>query len=203
MNQQMCPAMDNTPSNPDQHHTTALLLAGGQSSRMGCDKACLSIRGQPLWRYMLSLLDEIRFQEVIISGCGNLPDIIPGKGPISGLHACLNNMPDHDNTQGLLMLPVDMPLLTSELLIRLIDQGHDRQMPLHYDNNQLPLYLPVTRTLRNYTEAVVHKVDKRYYSLRRLVVHLHGTTIPVPDDQSWRFRNANTPDEWRHCLASV
>ena len=185
------------------YNTTALLLVGGQSSRMGCNKAHLPIRDQPLWQYMQSLLHETRFQEVVISGPGGLPDIIPGKGPISGLHACLSNIPDNGNTQDLLILPVDMPLLTSKLLIQLANEGQKRQTPLHYDNYQLPLYLPVTGALRNYTEAVVHEADKRHYSLRRLIAHLHGSTIPVPDDQDWRFRNANTPDEWQRCLADV
>ncbi|GAA4650272.1 molybdenum cofactor guanylyltransferase [Kistimonas scapharcae] len=170
---------------------------------MGCNKAHIAINDQPLWQYMLSLLNETHFREVIISGPEGLPDIIPGKGPISGLHTCLSKIPDNGHTQAVLILPVDMPLITSELLVQLVDQGQSLKTPLHYDNYQLPLYLPITEALRNYTEAVVHEADKRHYSLRRLIAHLHGSTIPVPDDQDWRFRNANTPDEWQHCLADV
>lgn len=170
---------------------------------MGCNKVHLPIRDQPLWQYMLSLLNETRVRDVIISGPEGLPDIIPDKGPISGLHACLKQIQDNGSKQGLLVLPVDMPLLTSKLLIQLDEAGRIQQIPLHYENYQLPLYLPVTEALRNYTEAVVHEADKRHYSLRRLIAHLHGSTLPVPDDQEWRFRNANTPEDWQRCLADT
>ncbi len=122
---------------------------------------------------------------------------------MSGLHACLHKIPCNSNKQGVLILPVDMPLLTPELLILLASEGYTGKIPLHYDNYQLPLYLPVNDALRNYTEAVVHEADKRHYSLRRLIAHLHGSTLPVPDGQEWRFRNANTPEDWRQCLADA
>ncbi|MBO0696335.1 MAG: NTP transferase domain-containing protein, partial [Verrucomicrobia bacterium] len=38
---------------------SAVLLAGGQSRRMGTDKATLPFRGKPLWQIQLGLLREL------------------------------------------------------------------------------------------------------------------------------------------------
>ncbi len=170
---------------------------------MGSDKSQLQFQGVPLWQHMTQILQRAGLTDIMMSGQKGISDIFPNKGPIGGLHACLQTIPSHGSISGLLLIPVDMPLISPVLLAHQVQEGGKQQRPLHYDNYQLPLYLPVTETLRNYTEAVVHEVDKRHYSLRRLIAHLHGSTIPVPDDQDWRFRNANTPDEWQRCLADV
>ena len=38
---------------------SAVLLAGGESRRMGKDKATLSYRGKPLWQIQLGLFSEL------------------------------------------------------------------------------------------------------------------------------------------------
>jgi len=78
---------------------TAIILAGGQSSRMGFDKQFLQIDEKKLMDSIISKL-EIKFEEIII--VTNKPeeykdfnhkiisDIIVGKGPLGGIHAGLN-----------------------------------------------------------------------------------------------------------------
>ena len=43
---------------------SAVLLAGGESRRMGQDKATLEFRGGPLWQRQLELLDQLNLVEV-------------------------------------------------------------------------------------------------------------------------------------------
>jgi molybdopterin-guanine dinucleotide biosynthesis protein A len=77
---------------------TAIILAGGQSSRMGFDKQFLEIDEKKLMDSIISRL-ETKFEEIII--VTNKPeeykelnhkiisDIIVCKGPLSGIHAGL------------------------------------------------------------------------------------------------------------------
>lgn len=77
---------------------TAIILAGGKSSRMGFDKQFLKIDEKSLIDLSISKLKE-EFEEIII--VTNKPeeykdldekvitDIIVGKGPLSGIHAGL------------------------------------------------------------------------------------------------------------------
>ncbi len=77
---------------------TAVVLAGGESTRMGRNKAFLPLRGRTLIVVVVEAL-RMLFREVIVSanpgpeyaslGCRIVPDAIPGKGPLSGIHAGL------------------------------------------------------------------------------------------------------------------
>ncbi len=85
----------------------AIILAGGESSRMEQDKALLKINGQPLLQYQLDMLIEAKISTVVVSNENkllNLPasyrnhvcvhwcqDVSISKaGPLSGLLAGLN-----------------------------------------------------------------------------------------------------------------
>ena len=77
---------------------TAVILAGGKSTRMGLDKQLLEINEKRLIDILIKKLSEI-FNEIIVvtnkleyySDYKNrvIRDIIIGKGPLSGIHAGL------------------------------------------------------------------------------------------------------------------
>src|ERR687892_190853 len=46
---------------------SAVLLAGGQSRRMGRDKAIILFRGKPLWQIQLGLLRKLQPAEIFVS----------------------------------------------------------------------------------------------------------------------------------------
>src|SRR5207253_6542602 len=111
---------------------SAALLAGGESRRMGQDKAKLIFRGKLLWEIQLDLLLKLRPKEIFISaradppwrpaGVKFVPDRPPSRGPLSGLSATLPRI----RTDHLLALAIDMPLMTENylrLLCNLIDLG--------------------------------------------------------------------------------
>lgn len=97
------------------------LLAGGKSSRMGTDKAFLNFDGRTLLECALSVLDTV-CDRVTIGGDPTkfaeyksrtvIADIFPGCGPLGGIHSALVNSDAELN----LMLAVDMPYVTAELL---------------------------------------------------------------------------------------
>lgn len=104
---------------------SAVILAGGESSRMGRDKAWIKTDGQTL---IAAAVEKARLAgagEVFISGrsgedysalqCPVLLDLEPGFGPLGGieraLHACTAPL--------LLVLAVDMPHMTADYLQRM------------------------------------------------------------------------------------
>jgi molybdenum cofactor guanylyltransferase len=106
---------------------SAALLAGGQSTRMGRDKALLSVPGSDLllWRRQLGLLEELRPGEIFWSGPARpgLPghirvvsDAVENGGPLAGISACLNAL------QGdlLVVLAVDLPRMNAPFLESLL-----------------------------------------------------------------------------------
>ena len=99
-----------------------MLLAGGESRRMGKDKATLSHRGKTLWRIQLELLRQLTPQEIFVSarsdpdwrpaGIQFVADDPPSRGPLSGLAASLDRM----STSHLLALAIDMPWMSNKYL---------------------------------------------------------------------------------------
>jgi molybdopterin-guanine dinucleotide biosynthesis protein A len=104
---------------------SAVLLTGGESRRMGKDKATLLFRGRPLWQIQLDLLRELKPAEILVSARNDplwrpaevqfVGDQPPSRGPLSGLAASLATM----RGGHLLALAIDMPLMTREYLASL------------------------------------------------------------------------------------
>ena len=107
---------------------SAVLLAGGESRRMGKDKATVLFRGKPLWEVQLGLLRTLDPSEIFVSArtdpswrpgdVGFVADISPSRGPLSGLAASLARM----RTTHLLALAIDMPFMTENFLRHVCDQ---------------------------------------------------------------------------------
>jgi len=125
---------------------SAVLLAGGESRRMGKDKATLLFRGKPLWQIQLELLRKLEPTEIFVSARTDLPwrpgnvhfvaDDPPSRGPLSGLAAALARM----RAKHLLALAIDMPFMTEKYLRFLcsqIDSG--RGVLPKIDNRAEPL----------------------------------------------------------------
>ena len=101
---------------------SAVLLAGGESRRMGRDKATLLFHGRPFWQIQLDLLRKVQPEEIFLSartdpewrppGVQFVPDRPPSRGPLSGLAATLTRI----RTDHLLALAIDMPFVTEEVL---------------------------------------------------------------------------------------
>jgi molybdenum cofactor guanylyltransferase len=104
---------------------SAVLLAGGESRRTGCDKAILQWRGRPLWERQIEKLRALRPEKIFLSARSDVPwrptdvellrDAPPSRGPLSGLAAALAAI----KTDHLLALAVDMPFMTTENLLTL------------------------------------------------------------------------------------
>ena len=97
---------------------SAVLLAGGESRRMGSDKAVIVFAGEPLWRRQTRTLQQLQQATVFVSARTEpewrpadvelVVDEPPSRGPISGIAAALAQM----QTSHLLVLAVDMPFIT-------------------------------------------------------------------------------------------
>src|SRR6266480_1669995 len=101
---------------------TAVLLAGGESRRMGTEKATIVFNGEPLWQRQIKLLRHLGPEEILVSARAErswrpadtelVLDQPPSRGPISGLTAALART----RTSHLVALGVDMPFVTTAQL---------------------------------------------------------------------------------------
>jgi molybdenum cofactor guanylyltransferase len=101
---------------------SAVLLAGGESRRMGTDKATILFRGKPLWQIQLGLLGKLGPSEIFVSARTDplwrpadvqfVADVPPSRGPLSGLAGSTAKM----RTAHLLALAIDMPFMSENFL---------------------------------------------------------------------------------------
>lgn len=106
-------------------HFGAVILAGGQSSRMGRDKALIEVGGKTLLARQVELARAIGAAEIFISGradtdysalgCRVLEDELQNAGPLAGIARGLAVVRE----PLLLVLAVDMAKMTSDLLKKL------------------------------------------------------------------------------------
>jgi molybdopterin-guanine dinucleotide biosynthesis protein A len=107
---------------------SALLLAGGESQRMGKDKATVLFDEKPLWQIQLATLRKLQPEEIFVSartdpawrpdGVQFVPDTPPSRGPLSGLAASLDCM----RGSHLIALAIDMPFMSENYLRYLCGQ---------------------------------------------------------------------------------
>ena len=177
---------------------TGIVLAGGQSSRMGSDKALLP------WG-ALTLLDQARSRllsagaaRVVVCGRSGgedeMPDDQRGQGPLSALAQLAPRLDDGV----LVIVPVDMPLLSSELLQQLAGaSGACAAFEFHPLPMRLVLATPVRAML-----ARLSLLPEAQRSLRTLHRELGGNLL---DGSRWQeeLRGCNTPEEWRALLQTA
>jgi molybdenum cofactor guanylyltransferase len=107
---------------------SAVILAGGKSTRMGRDKAWLPLDGQPLLARQIAVVRELDPLELFFSGradvdygalgCRLLTDRFPDAGPLAGIEVAL----DAASAPRLLVLAVDMPHMSADVLRQLVRQ---------------------------------------------------------------------------------
>ena len=100
------------------------VLTGGKSSRMGRDKALMEVGGRPLVLHVTDAVAQVVSSVTLVGsrakyGSLGLPvveDLLPGQGPLSGIHAALKESRAPLN----LVLGCDMPFLSAPFLEMLV-----------------------------------------------------------------------------------
>ena len=105
---------------------SAVILAGGESRRMGRDKAMIELDGQTLLARAVEKVRRLGVAEIFISGRPGrdysamkypvLFDLEPGFGPLGGIERALHEC----RSPLLLVLAVDLPQMTTEFLRKLM-----------------------------------------------------------------------------------
>lgn len=169
-----------------------LVLAGGQSRRMGQDKSLMIYHGHSLISHAAKRLQQAGCKDVLISRNepGYLNDILPGNGPLGGVHAALDTLKTGDE---LLVMPVDMPRLSVAFLHSLVVAGRCESRPVVVRHRHLPFYLPVTPDTKNVLTHLLTELRERRVVrfLESVDARAFNGTI---NENEWL--NVNTPEDW-------
>jgi len=154
---------------------SGFILAGGKSSRLGTDKALLTLNDQTLLQRIISIVDPFCLK-VYVSGQKHeytsasvelVPDMVSDCGPIAGLLSSLST----STTDWNLIVSVDVPLINEDLIAHLIANANDCDcvIPIHNDRIE-PL---IAMYHRSALPIIQELISSKQYKLQHLVSKLN------------------------------
>jgi len=186
-------------------HTAGVVLAGGRSSRYGSNKALAVVDGVPLIQRVVGVLEPI-FQRVYVItnspaeyeflGLPMFRDLIPGLGPLGGIHTALRRMPE---ARGF-FTACDMPRLNGRLIRHMVDQARDVDAVVPRISGMLEALHAVYA--RSCLPAIQALIDSRCRQVLRFfdsvtVRYLEAEEIRRYDPALESFFNINRPADMR------
>ena len=182
---------------------TAVILAGGQSSRLGgLDKGLVKLNKVPLVKL---LIDRIQPQvsNIIISANRNLKsysdfgfpvyedDISDFAGPLAGILKALQQC----QNEWLLAVPADSPFIPRDLAQRLSENIMDNKVVIPHDGKFLhPTFALIHKSLASSLESFLQQGERKARVWMQQQVH----TVVDFSDQADAFININTEDELKN-----
>lgn len=189
----------------------AAILSAGESRRMGAPKALIPYRGRTFLQHLIEVTSHARIgirrivlgagAEAIREKLGLDPASIVinenwRQGQLSSIQAAIRNLLEAE-TEGLVLCPVDHPLVSSELVARLIAE---------FDASGKSIVLPVFRGKRGhplifraslYGEILAAPPE---VGARQVVWNHAGEVLEVPTEEEGVALNLNNPEALKSAL---
>lgn len=179
---------------------TAIILAGGKSSRMKQDKGLILLQGKMMIEHIIEKAKEVTESIIIITedpaylqfGLPCFADTFPGKGPLAGIYSGLL----HSSTVKNLVLGCDTPFLSGRILAALRDHcDTEDALVTEHNGKAEPLCAVYDRSciphFRKALEAERLKITVALQGLKTVYISF--------DREDWMtkelFANINTPEE--------
>jgi len=188
---------------------TIIIMAGGQSSRMGTDKLKLPVNNSTLLELAVERFCS-EFSDVRVSTRNDaiLPhisvpaifDVITLLGPIGGLHAALMAL-----KRDVFIVAADMPFSNPLAARKIIEFGRDYQAAalVGYDGRLEPLFAYYSYSA---LQEVQHLIDGGIYKMNYLLKQLNTRAIK-PEELGELYSeklllNINYPEDYKFLLTN-
>ena len=184
---------------------TGVILAGGKSSRMGQNKALMSLGGKRLVHRVVEVMRSVFDDLLMVTntpdvyadlGIPMAPDVWPDKGSLGGVYSAIYRVA----TPYCLAVACDMPFLQAAGLRYLITQM------ANYDV-VVPDVLGELQTLHAiYSKACLQPIERRLETNRLRIVGFFpdvrvrtvtASELEPYDPELLAFQNLNTPEEFQ------
>lgn len=178
------------------------ILAGGQSSRMGTDKAFVKLKDKFLIEHVINAVLGLSSDVSIIAnekekyqtlGLAVYSDEYLNSGPLAGIHSALV----HAQNQNVLILSCDSPFIQKELIAELINEidGYDACVPVG-DGKIYPLTAIYSKKC---LLRLSNSLQKKQLKVKEVLQQLHTNFINFDETKSAfytpSFINLNTLED--------
>lgn len=201
--------MTTAPSQPLS--LSAVILAGGKSSRMGTDKALLRLGSATLLERTCALVAPLFDQTLVIAasaeqcsalrlaGASVLQDepTVQGRGPLAGIYTGLR----HARNEAACFLTCDMPFVDAAIL-RHLAQHHDSNSDVTCFRGESRHHEPFPGIFhKRLLDSLTTKLERNELSLCRYLDQTVTQYLSIPEGCERVFTNTNTPQEYQSALS--
>ena len=189
------------------------ILVGGASSRMGTDKALLTLNGRNFVEHIHTALQQIATRTSLV-GAPDLckawpqlpvvPDIHINWGALGGLHAALSAA----RASWAIVVACDLPFVTGELFVRLATfrENVDAVVPVQPDGRLQPLCaLYRAQVCCERAEELIALGERRPRALLQQVRtrQVAFNELHDLDGANRFFTNINNPDDYKYAKEEI
>jgi molybdopterin-guanine dinucleotide biosynthesis protein A len=176
---------------------SAIILAGGKSSRMGSDKGLLELNGKKMIQHVIEIIQKITDDIIIVSNSSGyeqftfpvFKDIEKDKGPLGGIHTGLMKSSRDIN----IVVSCDAPFVSNSTLTQLLEAsiGYDITIP-SYQGRLYPLIGIYNKAC---LPVIKRSIETNNLRVRSIFDQLKTNIIDCSDEDESHFTNINTPEE--------
>jgi len=180
---------------------TGVILAGGESRRMGSNKALVSWKNKPLIQWVYDSMLQVCPDILIIANFGDFsflsarvyPDNYPGTGPAAGIESALS----HCTTPAALIASCDTPNLSPDFFRYLIGHHGDFDISITgHDGTDEPLIGIFNHSvLRFFQSAILSGNARPPHIIRQTNWQTIGISPDLDFYRSDLFLNLNAPED--------
>jgi molybdenum cofactor guanylyltransferase len=193
----------------DTQQNSAIILAGGKSSRMGRAKALLEFDGVPLIAHLVRGLNEIFGETVVVAAPEQeLPplaatvarDEVAYQGPVGGIYYGLKAA----QGDACFVTSCDVAFLNRPLIAHLFAQISDHEVVVPYWEERFqPLHAVYRRSVLPLLADQLERRELRpiYLFDKVRTLRINADEIRSFDPEGLSFLNMNTPEEYETALA--
>ena len=184
----------------DKKNITGIILAGGKSSRMGTDKGFLLLNNKPFVQYSIDALKPFVSEIMIVSdnpdydifGLKRIQDITKNAGPVAGICSGL----EASSTKYNLILSCDIPLIHSEILLKLIEAIDATSQIIQIESNgkSMPLIALYKKQVKGVFNDFLQADERR---LRIAVNACNVKNIILEEENTLLTMNVNTQTDFK------
>jgi molybdopterin-guanine dinucleotide biosynthesis protein A len=185
---------------------SAVILAGGKSTRMGFDKQLLQVQGGTIVQHLIGRL-ECRFADIMVSSAAPelydpekvrvIQDIYQDVGPLGGIHAALVSA----KSEAVFVIACDMPYVEVSYIDFMMGELEKGSYDACVTGRGDHLEVFHSFFCRSALASLESELAAGHFSVQRFTKKINSLIIPeseatkhLPD---WRaFTNINTPEEY-------
>lgn len=185
---------------------TIAILCGGKSSRMQTEKGLVLYQGKPFIEWVIEAALPISNSIQLITnsdhydylGYKKNKDVVEDQGPVGGIYTALF----HSKTGLNLILSCDIPLISTEILLELI-QKHKNNDDATVFGNSRNIHPLIGIYSKKSLPILKNAIEENELKMMHLLPKLNHQIIAIDDDKNIFFRNINTLNELKELNFSL